>query len=111
MKMEILKSDGSCIANPKSEISNRTRPRSTAQSNSKFRISDLQCRIRPISKFLFLTACILGMGLVVYSQETQRSVWDGVYNDAQAQRGLAVYIDQCSNCHARNLEGADMTPP
>jgi penicillin-binding protein 1C len=38
--------DESCISNPKSEISNWTR------SSLIFRISDLRCRIRPISKFL-----------------------------------------------------------
>jgi mono/diheme cytochrome c family protein len=40
----------------------------------------------------------------------QRTVWDGVYNEAQAQRGRATYLDACSNCHGRDLEGADMTP-
>src|SRR5262245_28383691 len=41
----ILKLDESCISNPKSEISNWT------ESNLRFRISDLKCMIRPISKF------------------------------------------------------------
>jgi quinoprotein glucose dehydrogenase len=45
------------------------------------------------------------------AQQAQRSVWDGVYNDAQAKRGQAVFLDACSNCHGRDLEGADMTPP
>jgi hypothetical protein len=42
------KLDESCISNPKSEIGNRTR------SNLKFPLSDLKCRIRPISKFCLL---------------------------------------------------------
>src|ERR1051326_5439366 len=45
-----------------------------------------------------------------YAQESPRTTWDGVYNEDQAQRGRAVFLDQCSNCHGRNLEGADMTP-
>ena len=45
-----------------------------------------------------------------YAQDTQRTVWDGVYNDAQARRGEAVFLEACSNCHGRSLEGADMTP-
>jgi len=40
----------------------------------------------------------------------QRTVWDGVYNEDQTKRGEAVYLEQCSNCHGRDLEGADMTP-
>jgi len=47
----------------------------------------------------------------IYAQESQRTVWDGVYNEEQAQRGRAVFLNQCSNCHGRDLEGADMTPP
>ena len=45
------------------------------------------------------------------AQESSRSVWDGVFNEQQAQRGQAIFLDACSNCHGRNLEGADMTPP
>jgi cytochrome c len=39
-----------------------------------------------------------------------RTVWDGVYNEAQAKRGEAIFVDACSNCHGRTLEGQDMTP-
>ena len=44
-------------------------------------------------------------------QETAASVWDGVYSDAQAQRGETAYREACANCHGPELEGADMTPP
>ena len=46
-----------------------------------------------------------------YAQESPRSVWDAVYNEEQAKRGQAVFLEECSNCHGRDLEGADMTPP
>jgi cytochrome c len=39
-----------------------------------------------------------------------RTVWDGVYTEAQAKRGEAMFVDACSNCHGRTLEGQDMTP-
>jgi mono/diheme cytochrome c family protein len=45
------------------------------------------------------------------TQDSQRTIWDGVYTEAQAERGHAMFLDACSNCHGRNLEGADMTPP
>lgn len=38
------------------------------------------------------------------------SVWDGVYTEEQAQRGEAVYHQECANCHGHELEGADMSP-
>ncbi len=49
--------------------------------------------------------------LVSFAQDTSRTVWDGVYNNEQAQRGGAAFVESCSNCHGRSLEGADMTPP
>ncbi len=49
--------------------------------------------------------------LFAMAQETSRSVWDAVYTEEQAARGLAAYVEQCSTCHGRDLEGADMTPP
>jgi len=44
----------------------------------------------------------------VYSAGAQnsRSVLEGVYTNAQAERGRAVYADQCTDCHGRALEGA-----
>src|SRR5262245_55210076 len=46
------KLDKSCISNPKAEISNWT-VRQASPSNLKCRISDLRCRIRPISNSSF----------------------------------------------------------
>jgi mono/diheme cytochrome c family protein len=34
-----------------------------------------------------------------------RSVWDGVYNPAQAKRGGQVYSVSCQNCHGDALQG------
>src|SRR6266481_805273 len=49
-KGEILKSDESQIRNPKCQTG--LAPRLVSQSNRNFQISDLRCRIRPISKCL-----------------------------------------------------------
>jgi|SRR5215469_4688863 len=40
------------------------------------------------------------------SQESH-SVWDGVYTQAQAQRGQALYTQQCSSCHGEKLTGKE----
>jgi mono/diheme cytochrome c family protein len=37
-------------------------------------------------------------------------VWDGVYTEAQAKRGEAIYYQRCVVCHGPELEGGDMTP-
>ena len=61
----------------------------------------------------FASICILLLlgSLSLFAQGSSRTVWDGVYNEVQAKRGEATFVDACSNCHGRNLEGADMTPP
>lgn len=38
------------------------------------------------------------------------SVWDGVFTDAQATRGQAVYAETCAICHGRRLNGAPDDP-
>jgi len=40
-----------------------------------------------------------------------RTNWDGVYTDAQAQRGRDVYRRACAVCHLGSLEGDAVSPP
>lgn len=35
----------------------------------------------------------------------------GVYSDAQAARGEALYADNCSYCHLNDLSGGELAPP
>lgn len=39
-----------------------------------------------------------------------RSVWDGVYTDAQMKRGDAIYVRECSTCHGATLKGGEGSP-
>jgi mono/diheme cytochrome c family protein len=48
---------------------------------------------------------------VLRAQDLKRSVWDGVYTEAQARRGLTQYNDHCLDCHGEDLEGDAETPP
>jgi cytochrome c len=45
------------------------------------------------------------------AQETTRSVWDGVYTDAQSERGKSQYSQNCAVCHGEALDGQEMVPP
>ena len=36
-----------------------------------------------------------------------KSVWDGVYAEAQAGRGAGVFSEKCAKCHATDLGGGD----
>lgn len=40
-----------------------------------------------------------------------RSVWDGVYTEEQAQRGEALYAQECARCHGDTLTGGEAAPP
>ena len=48
-------------------------------------------------------------GLVVFAQ-TPRSVWDGVYTEAQATRGAVLYDKECAGCHGPAGAGGSMAP-
>ena len=39
------------------------------------------------------------------------SIWDGVYTDAQADRGHTLYMQNCGRCHGADLSGTYETPP
>ena len=39
-----------------------------------------------------------------------KSVWDGVYSDAQAARGKALSEAQCAYCHQSDLRGQGFAP-
>ncbi len=60
-------------------------------------------RVGPISLILLLT-----MGL--YAQPAT-SVWDGVYTPEQANRGKALYGQNCASCHGSALDGGGTAPP
>ena len=42
--------------------------------------------------------------------QTTKSVWAGVYTDAQAARGTDLYNRVCSECHGDDLEGRERSP-
>lgn len=39
-----------------------------------------------------------------------KTVWDGVYSEAQAGRGKKAYITHCAECHNEGLQGGDLAP-
>lgn len=69
---------------------------------------------RGMQKMPLLTALALGMALGMAQgaiAQTTRSVWDGVYSEAQAARGMNQYGLYCAVCHGKALEGSGEAPP
>ena len=52
------------------------------------------------------------LSVVALAQQAadSRTVWDGVYSDAQAQRGKQQYAGSCAACHKEDLSGDGITP-
>ncbi len=49
--------------------------------------------------------------LLQAQQSAMRSVWEGVYTQAQADRGKALFGQNCAKCHGETLAGMDEIPP
>jgi mono/diheme cytochrome c family protein len=52
---------------------------------------------------------IIAAALLTMLQAT-RTVWDGVYSEAQATRGAALFDRECAQCHGPAGAGGSMAP-
>ena len=57
---------------------------------------------------LYFAASVAGCLMLAAAQT--RTVWDGVYTDAQAERGRASYQQSCVGCHRDDLRGDNTAP-
>jgi mono/diheme cytochrome c family protein len=60
-------------------------------------------------KVALLTGAIALVALSIATAQT-KTVWDGVYSEAQATRGKTLYITNCAACHNEGLQGGDLAP-
>jgi mono/diheme cytochrome c family protein len=77
------------------------------------------CRVKPqrivlnarfltlLSAGAMLSACL---GLAALSAQQKRTTWDGLFTDAQAERGARVYAEYCANCHGPDFETESFVP-
>ena len=60
-----------------------------------------------------LARCLLPAYCLVLSaagNQAARTVWDGVYTDAQSERGGMAYQQACVACHREDLRGDNTAP-
>jgi quinoprotein glucose dehydrogenase len=69
----------------------------------------MKLRFAAIALIPFATLILLRA--TVHAQPPTKSIWDGVYTDAQAARGKALYSENCASCHGGELTGGEMAPP
>lgn len=60
-----------------------------------------------VAVFLWSAAASIDAG----QQAQSRSVLDGVYTDAQAERGVKAYAEHCARCHRDDLRGNPEAQP
>ena len=63
---------------------------------------------RCVSCCVLLVVALIGSA--IDGQEPKRTVWDGVYTAAQAERGRSAYMQSCASCHAEDLRGKSTAP-
>ena len=64
------------------------------------------------SLLLVMVSPLLAAGLSAPgAAQEPRTVWDGVYTEAQATRGEQVYQDECTFCHLDDLMGDAFATP
>src|SRR4051812_41630291 len=59
---------------------------------------------------IFLLASAVCLAFGQQSPTPSKTVWDGVYTSAQAERGREVFRTTCSRCHRADLSGGDLPP-
>ena len=67
--------------------------------------------MRAILILVSMLATGAAMAPLSVQAQTRQSVWDGVYTDAQAERGAGQYTQHCVICHGVALEGNGESPP
>ena len=65
---------------------------------------------RVISSTLLVTTGLLATVLGLVHAQGTRTVRDGVFSDAQAARGEALYTTSCAGCHGSALNGGAAPP-
>ena len=68
-------------------------------------------RLRFAAVALIPFTAIVALHSTVHAQPPTKSVWDGVFSQAQAERGRGLYSEQCASCHGSELTGGEMAPP
>ena len=54
---------------------------------------------------IFIPAIMVTITLLAQESENRKTVWDGVFTAAQAERGKDAYATHCSSCHTADLSG------
>ena len=62
-----------------------------------------------MNRSTIVVGALLGAAIFVSAVRAQpsRTIWDGVYTEAQAKRGETIYFETCVRCHGPQLQGGN----
>jgi len=64
-----------------------------------------------LTTLLATSIAVLAIAAGATAAPARISIWDGVYTDAQADRGHTLYNQSCARCHGADLSGTFEIPP
>ena len=67
--------------------------------------------LRFVTAFAAGVAILSAASYISVQAQAGKSVGDGVFSAAQAERGAKVYSENCGFCHGDDLKGSDVIPP
>mgnify|MGYP001184068612 FL=1 len=59
-----------------------------------------------VAQAFAIAVLLCGTMLLGAGQSTERTVWNGIYTEDQAERGSTIYRRTCRKCHFADLSGA-----
>src|SRR4029453_3230747 len=77
-----------------------TRPSETIRWSRRGTVSVL------LASILLVTVASRSQSVAQGNPAPSRTVWDGVYTDAQAERADSVFSHNCAGCHTLSSQGA-----
>ena len=66
-----------------------------------------------LNRYLIAAAAVFAAAAIdaaASGAQAGKTVWDGVYSDAQSTRGQDLSKASCVTCHGENLAGSDLAP-
>ena len=64
--------------------------------------------MRSLRFFITIILCLSGASGV--AAQSSEAIWQGIFSDAQAERGAEAYSARCASCHAVDLRGNSNSP-
>ena len=59
---------------------------------------------------VWLVVVVAGWAVSISRAQQSKTVWAGIYTEAQAVAGETLYVDHCAKCHGEELAGIEQAP-